>query len=145
MEQTRFLKIAVAALLTLNVGLLAFLLLHRPPEPPFQLMIRELQLDAAQQVAYKQLREAHHQQILAHQQQNEDLHRMFFEMLTASNPDSARVQMLADSIATVKKEEEMITFQHFRAVRALCQPAQIPKFDAVLFDAWRSMKPRAPR
>ena len=145
MEQTKILKIAVAALFALNVGLLAFLLLHRPPEPPFQLLIRELQLDADQQAAYKQLREAHHQQILAHQQKNEDLHRVFFELLTAPELDSNRLHLLADSIATVKKEEEMSTFQHFREVRALCRPAQIPKFDAVLFAAWQSMKPRPPR
>jgi protein CpxP len=145
MEQTKFLKIAVAALLALNVGLLVFLLSHRPPEPPFQLLIREVQMDTGQQTAYQQLREAHHQQILAHQQKNEDLHRVFFELLTAPAPDSARLQLLADSIAAVKKEEEMITFQHFRAVRALCRPAQIPKFDAVLFEAWQSMRPRPPR
>ena len=70
---------------------------------------------------------------------------MFFDLLTATAPDSARIQQLADSIATVKKEEEMITFEHFRQVRALCRPEQTAKFDDVIFEAWQSMKPRPPR
>ena len=146
MEKITFYKIAIGVLLLLNVGLLAFLLTRRPPpEPPFEFLSRKIGLDAAQQAEYKILREAHHAQIIARQQKNEDLHRTFFEMMTAPVVDSLRLRQLTDSIATIKKEEEIITFWHFRAVRGICRPEQVGQFDAVIFEAWQSMKPRRPR
>ncbi|WP_315816860.1 hypothetical protein [Paraflavitalea speifideaquila] len=63
------------------------------------------------------------------------------------------MQVKADEIGILQKQLDLITFQHFQRVRALCKPEQVLKFDTVVKEivnrmtgGWRNPgKPGAPK
>lgn len=152
METTRFLKIVIIILLLINTGTLLFIWTqgshHAPPPPPresvFDFLTRELQLDKQQQEQYEQLRDEHHQAVENLQENSRKLHRQYFELLNVSAVDSMKVNSMADSMASVQKQIELVTFYHFRQVRSICRPEQQKKFDEVIDEALRMMAPPPP-
>jgi len=145
MENSKFYKIAIALLLLLNIGTLAFMWLNRPPPPgargPFMFLVKATGMDKAQQATYRQLRDVHHSRMEDFQQQNRQLRGQLFDYLAQKDQNDSQVQLLADSIAAVKRQEEMLTFEHFRRVREICRPDQQLKFDAAIGEAIQSMGP----
>lgn len=149
MENPRFLKIVVILLLLLNLGTLAFLFMGRPPggrpNGPAKFLVEALNLDDAQQTQYARLRSAHQQAMASFKERNGTDHRAFFDLLKTGQPDSLRIQQAADSIAADQKQMELATFEHFRQLRSMCRPEQQVKFDAVIDEALRIMRPPPPR
>ncbi len=153
MENSRFLKIVIVALLLLNLGTLSYLWMGRSgtqngPHPPrqdvFSFLCRELQLDEQQVRKYEELRDEHHQGIEKIQHRGNQLREHFFDLLNVSPVDSNAVKQVADSIAATQKQIELITFYHFQKVRAILKPEQQKRFDEVIQDALRMMAPGGP-
>ena len=148
MENLKFYKIAIALLLLLNIGTLTFMWLHRPPHPgargPFMFIVKATGMDDAQQETYRQLRDAHRSKLDAYRMQNSKIRGQMFDLLAEYGEDGAQVRQLADSIAAVKREEELLTYEHFRRVREICRPEQQSKFDAAIGEAIQSMAPPHP-
>ena len=63
---------------------------------------------------------------------------MFRQMGNTSLNDSM-VNVLATSIAERQKEIDVRAFAHFRRVRSLCTPEQLPKYDTVVLKMIRKM------
>ena len=142
MPNTQFLKIAVALLVLLNLGTLAFIGLHRPgPRGPFMFIVQATGMDDEQQQVYAKLRDAHRAKVEGYQAQNSALHGRLFDLLAQHEAGDPLVQPLMDSIAAVKRQEEVLTYEHFKQVRNLCRPDQQPKFDAAIGEAIQSMAP----
>ena len=145
MEKLRFYKIAIAVLLLLNVGTLGFLWYHRPPPPgqggPFQFLVKATEMDAGQKETYSRLRDKHRDKMMEIRRQNGEIRDKLYGLLSADTSKNAEIAFLTDSIATLRREEEQLTFEHFRAVRALCRPDQQAKFDATIGDAIRNFGP----
>jgi hypothetical protein len=145
METLKFYKIAVVALLLLNAGTLMFLWLNRPPNPqdagPYQYLVRTTGMDEAQQASYRMLRDEHRTQLFAYRDQTRRLREALFGMLATRESVSPEVQMLADSIGALRVKEEHFTYAHFRQVRALCRPDQLPRFDTAIVEAVQGMGP----
>lgn len=144
MENTRFLKIAVLLLLLLNIGTLTFMWIRRPPPPgggpgPFNYLVRATGMDDLQREAYARLRDAHHSSMERLHDKATKLRQEMFGLLSANNQNDPAVGQLADSIAAVRKEEELVTFRHFQEVRKLCRPDQQQKFDEAIAGAIESM------
>jgi len=148
MENLRFYKIAIALLLLLNIGTLAFMWAHRPPPPgsrgPYMFIVKATGMDDAQQAAYRQLRDAHRAEMDEYRTQNSQIRRQLFDLLAQNDEKASQVQQLTDSIATVKRQEELLTFEHFRRVREICRPDQQARFDAAIGEAVQSMGPHGP-
>lgn len=148
MEKLDFYKIVIAVLLLLNLGTLGFLWYNRPPRPgqegPFRFLVQTTGMDESQQKAYAELRDRHHQKMMDFRQRNGQIRDKLYALLGADTSKNAEIAMLTDSIASLRREEEQLTFQHFQAVRALCRPDQQTKFDAAIGEAIRSMGPPPP-
>jgi Spy/CpxP family protein refolding chaperone len=149
MENLKFYKIAIAVLLLLNVGTLVFLWSHRPPSPegrgPFQFLVNATGMDETQQTTYRTLRDAHRESMQAFRKQNSQIRGQMFELLKQHPANDPAVTQLLDSLAAVKREEEILTYEHFRQVRSICRPDQQMKFDAAIVEAIQSMGPPGPR
>jgi Spy/CpxP family protein refolding chaperone len=58
--------------------------------------------------------------------------------------DTVKVNELADSIVSIQKQIELVTFYHFQKVRAICTAEQQQKFDEVIDEAIRMLGPKPP-
>jgi len=158
METNRFLKVVIIALLLVNIGTLTFIWMQGnrqhggpPPPPPqgegrgvFEFLTHELQLDNQQQQQYESLRDEHHRAVEELQMNSREIHQQYFELLHGANTDSAQVNLLADSLAHIQKQIDLITFYHFQKVRSICKPEQQKRFDEVINEALRMMAPPPP-
>jgi Spy/CpxP family protein refolding chaperone len=145
MEKLKLYKIAIALLLALNLATLAFMWLNRPPHPgqkgPYQFLVKATDMDESQQAAYTQLRDAHRSKMDELRAKNSHIRRKLFNLLAQKDQNDPEVLLLTDSIAVVKRQEELLTFEHFRRVREICRPEQQAKFDAAIGEAIQSMGP----
>lgn len=56
----------------------------------------------------------------------------FYDMIYEPDMNDSLLESSADNIATKQKKLEMRMFYHFKAVRTICTPDQLPKFDSTL-------------
>ncbi|MEI8279910.1 MAG: hypothetical protein WCG87_09115 [Bacteroidota bacterium] len=151
MDNSKFLKVVIICLLLVNIGTLSFMWTQRghmpPPQPAGggrgsveEFLTRELKLNEQQQQQYEVLRKEHHEGVVHYDELGKELKDRYFAMLHDSHTDSALVKQLADSIADTRKNIELITFYHFKKVRAICTTdEQKKKFDEVIGEALKSM------
>ena len=152
MDNSKFLKIVIVILLLINIGTLAFMWTNNHPHghPPHgggdavEFLTHELKLNDAQQKQFEELRHQHHDAVEALQHQGRKLHDDYFNLIGNSTADSVIVSAAADSILALQKQIELITFYHFKSVRAICTPEQQRKFDEVISEALARMAPKLP-
>jgi periplasmic protein CpxP/Spy len=150
----KFWKTLVAILIALNLMILAFVVMQyrqqtdhqgrfeqMPPmgESPADFLCRELKFSEEQKKKFDELRNAHHTTIDSLEESNRDLHHDYFDLLNNENPDEQKVSSLADQIAAIQKQKELITFHHFAAVRKLCNEEQKKHFDEIIQEVLRRM------
>ena len=148
----RLLPVITLLLLTANIVTLGYLWTHnsatikKPPlnspvGPVFEFLTKELQLDSAQQQAYKILREEHQ----AGQRPLQDSIRKekdaLFELLKMQSPPDVLVQTQAAKAAAAEQQLDLFTFKHFQKLRAICTLTQQKKFDEIIQDVLRRMAP----
>jgi Spy/CpxP family protein refolding chaperone len=151
MENNRFLKIVIIALLLINIGVLSYVWMgahngpsgdgHRQGPDVFGYLCKELQLDDEQTKQYAALRDEHHQAMQAIQHKSHQLRDRFFDMLHVSPVDSAAIKSMSDSIAHTQEQIELVTFYHFQKVRAILRPDQQKHFDSIIQETLSMMAP----
>lgn len=143
MDNPKFLKTIIVALFLLNIGMVLFMFLHRPgdgrPPEPKDIIIRELGLDDAQQNLFKGLREAHQAEMRAIREKNAGFRKNLYLEIGTAKPDSVKINSLADSITVAQKQAELVTFDHFKKLRAICRPEQQAKFDLMIAELVQNM------
>ena len=152
MDRVRFYKGVIIILILLNLGAVTFLWLGRPkPEEmpgrgdAAELLRHELALTPQQQDEFRKNRDIHHEKLMVLQEQDRKLHELFFDLIFLPNRDTVAVQRLADSISMLRKQMEMITFEHFMHLRKILTPVQDEKFRLVFRQAIeRVMPPQGP-
>ena len=107
-------------------------------------IVKAAGIEDAQQTAYRQLRDAHRAKMDLYRTQNSQIRRQLFDLLAQNDEKVSQVQELTDLIATVKRQEELLAFEHFRRVREICRPGQLARFDAAIGEAVQSMGPPGP-
>ena len=148
MESAKFLKIVIIILLLINIATLGFMFMQRPhgmPPPPMDagdFISHELNFSPEQINQLNKLREASRMHIDELREKGKGFHDKYFDLLSSDEPGSVPVLQLADSIASNQKEIELITFSHFKDVRAICTPDQQKRFDSIINDALRMMAPK---
>jgi protein CpxP len=66
-----------------------------------------------------------------------------FRMISNDNANDSSVNAVGDAIAQKQKEMDLRMYNHFKRIRSLCTPAQLPKYDSVIQRMMRKMgKPR---
>ncbi|MGZ3865113.1 MAG: Spy/CpxP family protein refolding chaperone [Bacteroidia bacterium] len=150
MQSTRFLKIVIAVLVVLNISTLTFIwtghknaMAPRGPAGAFDFLAKELKLDDAQLKQFDEMYKTLHQEATRVREKNHAMHHRFFDLLHSQN-DSALVKQLADSMAFYQVQMELLTYDHFKKIRAICKPDQQKKFDEVINKALEMMGPPRP-
>lgn len=147
-NKVNFLYAVIIALLILNFGTLGYMFYRAAPHNPegpkavSEWLQGQLNLNSGQQIQFEKLQEEHRRKMDAIHQQDRDLHDRYFDLLKGDTTDSIQLQLLADSIALNRKQTELATFYAFKKIRAICNPEQQTKFDAIVGEALRMMGPR---
>jgi Spy/CpxP family protein refolding chaperone len=118
-----------------------------------QFMVNELKLDKDQETTYWLLRDTMISRQKPLMDSIRNTKKRFFDLLKDPSPQDSLLQVKADEIAVLQKQLDLITFQHFQRVRALCKPEQVLKFDTVVKEivnrmtgGWRNPgKPGSPK
>lgn len=153
MDNSKFLKRVIVALLLVNIATLSFMWSahfrngrpERGHRGTFTFLTEELKLDDNQQEQYVQLRNQHREAVEELQEKSKELHDSLFGLLSTSAVDFTIANQIASAIADNQKQLELFTFSHFQKVRAICNPQQQKRFDEVISDALRMMAPKPPR
>ena len=148
MNHNCFYKVIILVLVVLNLGTLAFLWFGPPrrvPDSPrgkaADFLIRELNLTTTQQEEFGTLRDGHREQLLNLQAQDRDLHDRFFEVIFLPTPDTLAAKILADSIADIRRQMELLTFNHFMQLQELLKKDQKVKFHQIFRQALERVMP----
>ncbi|WP_462255175.1 Spy/CpxP family protein refolding chaperone [Ferruginibacter sp.] len=148
----RWITIIILLMLTANIVTLVLLWTHKsnnnslPGQPPvagqvFEFVTKELQLNAAQQQAYKILREEHQKGQRALQDSIRKAKDIFFALLQQPATADTQIQILSSKVAEAEQQLEIFNFKHFQKLRAICNADQQKKFDSIIKDVLRRLAP----
>jgi len=150
-NQLKFWKWAVLLLAVLNICLLGSIWLkqdkpsheemRRPPngEKAADFLIEQLKFSSQQLTAFEKLKEAHHQAIDSLHEISKEVHHLFFDNLKTEKEDTVSTHKLARAIADNQTQIELVTFNHFKKVRELCDEKQKTKFDEIIQEVLKRM------
>lgn len=145
MKKETLLTTAVIALLLLNFGTLGYLFFQHPPhERPGRLdreIVETLQLNAAQQQQFEQLKTAHHQQMLAADGAYREALDNYFALLKNDSFMPAQRDSLQAVLSRIQQDRVTVTFQHFSELKALCSAEQRQHFAELLPSLMQVMLP----
>jgi Spy/CpxP family protein refolding chaperone len=151
MDQSKFLKTVIVVLLLINIGTLTFMWtdrsMHRGgphPGDTAEFLTHELQFTKDQERQFDVLKKEHHRATETLRDESRLLHDHYFANLKTAVIDTVKVNELADSIVSIQKQIELVTFYHFQKVRAICTAEQQQKFDEVIDEAIRMLGPKPP-
>ena len=132
MSKVRILTVLVVALALINVGLVAFSFLKKPPHPPRQnpkeVVIEQLHFSAEQAEAYELLIAKHRGQVAAIEQDINATKQKLFLLLPQGGATPEAEALFAE-IAAGHVRIEQIHFAHFLDIKKLCTPDQLPDFE----------------
>ena len=108
-------------------------------------IIKQLQFDQSQQQAYTELVQQHRENVGAVQNQLRRAKDAFFDSISDPGTTQAQVDSLSAHIAGYERKLDVITYEHFKKVRALCNDQQKTKFDNIIKQALQMMGPAGGR
>jgi Spy/CpxP family protein refolding chaperone len=152
-SKNRSLIFIIAVLLLTNIAVLAYFLWYKKPARPpeghdrsrgIELPLQnEVGFNEEQMSQYKQMRD---EQMKAIKPMFDDMRKAkdsLFRMISSDNTSDSSVNAVGDAIAKKQKEMDLRMYSHFKRIRSLCTPAQLPKYDSVIQRMMRKMgKPR---
>lgn len=150
MSKTKLLTFLVIALILLNLGVISFMLLKKPPRPrpgnPNQItrIIEErLNLDAAQLVQFNQLKEEH---MLATKARFEAVGAHKDQLFSLHKTDNLQQKdSLILKISRLHAEIEQLNFKHFQDLKAICKPEQLEDYNNLVTQLGHTLSPTDPR
>lgn len=148
--KSRWFGAIIILLFLINAATIIFLLIgknkhHLPPQQnggAFGFLVKELALDSNQKKEYQKLRDQHRNSVEGLLMQLKNNKDSLFDLLKISNVADSNVHQKLDSIASLNRKIDEITFSHFKQIRAICNPQQQIKFDEVISEAMRMQAPR---
>ena len=136
---TRILGIAAGLLLLTNIALVFFMVKGKKPggkgerrAEPMEMMIKELNMTAQQQEAYKQLKEEHFKNVRPLFDSVRSAKTAFFALIKESDVSDSVLNRFSDEIYNRQATLDKVTFAHFKRVRNLFTAEQQPKFDTFI-------------
>jgi periplasmic protein CpxP/Spy len=105
-----------------------------PKGSPTDYLVKELGFDAKQKEAFLGLVQAHRTQAESLRQQVKTAKDNFFKLLQQPGITDSGKMAAAKNISQASEQLDLITFDHFKKVRALCNADQQKKFDSIIQD-----------
>lgn len=154
MNRTKLLTVAVIGLLIVNLGTLGFLLVNKPQHPmhppaggprgegPKKIIIERLHFDAEQQKQYEILIEDHKSKVNDFHEKTRKMHDELYALLGAEPVNKAAADSLMQQIAADQKAIDLVNFDHFEKIKALCKPEQIGYFNELVDELGKLFAPK---
>lgn len=149
MNKIRFFKLIILALMVLNIMLL-FLHFNRPGGPgklqnePKNIIIKKLNFDAVQIEKYKKLIEIHRHLILKNEKEINDVKNKLYLQLNQQT-DTTITNHLYNEIAMLQKNALMLNISHFKDIKSICKPEQLPYFEKLVGELSQIFAPKMNR
>lgn len=153
MSTRKIITFTIIALLAANLGLLAFIM-SKPHHPnngmkdrfnkdgPKQRMIERLDFDEAQSETFFALVKSHRDKIIKYDDKIKKEKEHLFSLLGKEIPNLVVADSITSSIAAYQKEIELLHFNHFKEIKALCKGDQVEKFNELSTDLSRIFNPK---
>ena len=151
-QKNKLLMIIVVVLVILNIVSVSYILFSPPPfpgahdkqkDPIARFLDEELGFSKEQKMQYQKLREEHFIRSDSLMNVHAKVLRDFFDLLKKDSTNQEEVRLKAAVIGKWEVDRSFETYNHFRAIRALCTPEQRRTFDAMITDVLQ--QPREPR
>jgi periplasmic protein CpxP/Spy len=133
----------IGLLILLNFALLAtwWLAVPHPPmgggDRPRNFLIKELQMTDRQQQSYDSLIKIHRHERELFRQQTQLLKEQLTQQITRA--DTVEANRIINEIGRLQIQLERMNFDHFRAIRQMCDEKQKQKFDSVIAQMLKMM------
>ena len=145
----RNLLIIIGALLLTNIAVLVYFL-RREKEPRTEqpertrstvteMLQDEVGFNEEQTAKYKELKNKQREKIKPMYDNMRKAKDSLFRLLSYPDTPDSVLNKAAGVIAQRQKELDIETFNHFRRVRALCTPEQLPQYDSSVIRLLRKM------
>ncbi len=147
MKRETLLTIAVVVLLLLNLGTLGFLFVQNSKmggRGADKLIIEGLGLSPEQIDTFETLKEEHQGQMRERDHLQKEAQKEFWGLLRQPNPDTTLTQSSLNRWSELEKQKRMLTFEHFKKIRAICNPEQQKRFDNLIDDISKALMPPPP-
>jgi len=134
MKRSNFYLVVISLLLISNGFLVWRFLLHPPQKDhdlPKRIMIKKLQLDAAQVASYEILIQDHRKAVYENDSTITALKKQLYQLLKS---EQAQTDTLFQQLSTAHLNTEKIHFDHFQKIRQLCRPDQQQLFDQIIHE-----------
>ena len=144
-SKNKLLTWLVVLLLVANVATITMFWLDknrqyvRSKGTPAEFLIKSLNLDSNQQAQLDVLRKAHRSAVQPLRNLVKESKEVFFDLLKEATVSDSIKQVAAKKISTLTEEIDLVTFNHFLKVRAICRPDQQLKFDKIIDDVINMM------
>lgn len=150
--KNKWLTILVVVLLALNAATLALFWIGKtregnqppPPPPATTYLVKELGLDTTQQNQLKALIDQHRKAAELLRVGIKNAKDSLFELVKHPETSDSAKRMLSAAASSRMAELDLLTLDHFRQIRALCNPEQQKKFDAIIHEVIGRMGPSRP-
>ena len=150
-EQTRYrnLLIIIGVLLLTNAAVLVYFLSQKRESATAQperarttvteMLQDEVGFNEEQTAKYKELKDKQREKIKPMYDNMRKAKDSLFRLLSYPDTPDSLLTKAADVIAQRQKELDMETFNHFRRVRTLCNPDQLPQYDSLVLRLLKKM------
>ena len=154
-NKTKWWAIAVIALIVLNATTLTIFWVERKSNhdlPQKQenrgatasYLTKELAFNSIQQLQYNQLVLKHRQSTRQIRKEIRNAKDAFFELLSDSSITDDAIKAASKRVSDIEQQLDILTFNHFKEVRTICNAEQKKKFDSIIKNAVEMMGPQEP-
>lgn len=147
----KFLIALVLILIVANIASIALFWIKdvkppamQPRATPAEFLVKELQLTTAQQQQFETLKKEHQQEASTLRKEIKDAKEELFELLKIPEVNDSVKNTAVKKISLLTEQIDLVTFNHFEKVRAICNVTQQKKFDEIIKEVTRMMAPQGP-
>ena len=155
-SRNRILYLLLAGLVIINLVTLGFLWMYKfkehrqmlqpPPPPPAGkiLLEQELRFSKEQAEKFDKLKIEHSTSARKLVDEIGMLKENLFETIKNYSGDDSKALKIAEEIGNKQEELDLITYNHFKDIRNLCDEKQRERFDLILKDISKMIGPQNP-
>jgi periplasmic protein CpxP/Spy len=141
MSKIKLLSIAVIGLLAINIAVIGYLLLRKPPMPPIgmpqsekkegpkKIIIDKLHFDKEQVTAYEALIVGHRESVKGLKDSISNTKNNLYQSLKTENFTGK--DSLIHLLGFLQKRIELVHYEHFTQIKKLCKPEQMADFNTL--------------
>jgi protein CpxP len=137
MNNSKFLKIVVIAILAINIAVIGYILINKEalfgnkPQKPREIVIKKLGFDANQIKQYEVTITKHQNKIKALDDSIRKAKNKLYSRLNESSAEIDTNDSLVSQINSYQKQIEITHYNHFIEIKKICNQEQLEKFNAL--------------